>query len=101
MIDFTFNEEQEMFRKASPGFAENRVAPFVPKTERTGKAPPDLVKALADAEMPAITIPEKYGGLGLCFVARMIAIEEIGRISVATAMTCPTYLPKKAISSRP
>src|SRR5208282_1364106 len=91
MIDFTFNEEQEMFRKASRGFAENRVAPFVPEMEKTGKVPPDLVKALADAEMLAITIPEEYGGLGLGFVARMIALEEIGRISVATAMMLQVF----------
>ncbi len=91
MIDFTFTEEQEMFRKASREFAENRVALFVPEMEKTGKAPPELVKALADAEMLAITVPEEYGGLGLGFVARMIAIEEISRISVATAMMLQVF----------
>jgi len=91
MIDFTFDEEQEMFRKASREFAENRVAPFVPEMESTGKVPPDLVKALADAEMLAITIPEEYGGLGLGFVARIIALEEISRISVATAMMLQVF----------
>ncbi len=70
MIDFTFTDEQEMFRKASREFAENRVAPFVPEMEKTGKVPPDLVKALAEAEMLAITVPEEYGGLGLGFVAQ-------------------------------
>ncbi|HOV87025.1 MAG TPA: acyl-CoA dehydrogenase family protein [Syntrophobacteraceae bacterium] len=86
MIDFTFTEEQDMFRKAAREFAETRVAPFVPEMEKTGKVPPDLVKALGEAEMMAITIPEQYGGLGLGFVARMIALEEISRISVATGM---------------
>jgi alkylation response protein AidB-like acyl-CoA dehydrogenase len=91
MIDFTFTDEQEMFRKASREFAENRVAPFVPEMEKTGKVPPDLVKALAEAEMLAITIPEEFGGLGLGFVARMIALEEISRISVATAMMLQVF----------
>jgi alkylation response protein AidB-like acyl-CoA dehydrogenase len=91
MIDFTFTEEQEMFRKASREFAENRVAPFVPEMEKTSKVPPGLVKALAEAEMMAITIPEEYGGLGLGFVARMIALEEISRISVATAMMLQVF----------
>ena len=36
--------------------------------------------------MMAITIPEEYGGLGLGNVERLIALEEIARISVATAM---------------
>lgn len=91
MIDFRFTDEQEMFRKASREFAENRVAPFVAEMEKTGKVPPDLVKALAEAEMLAITIPEEYGGLGLGFVARMIALEEIGRVSVATAMMLQVF----------
>ena len=91
MIDFTFTDEQEMFRKAAREFAENRVASFVPEMEKTGKVPPDLVKALAEAEMMAITIPEEYGGLGLGFVARMIALEEISRVSTATAMMLQVF----------
>jgi alkylation response protein AidB-like acyl-CoA dehydrogenase len=91
MIDFNFTDEQEMFRKAAREFAENRVAPFVPEMEKTGKVPPDLVKALAEAEMMAITIPEEYGGLGLGFVARMIALEEISRVSTATAMMLQVF----------
>ncbi len=91
MIDFTFTDEQEMFRKASREFAENRVAPFVPEMEKTGKTSPELVKALAEAEMMAVTIPEEYGGLGLGFVARLIALEEISRISVATAMMLQVF----------
>ncbi len=91
MIDFTFTDEQEMFRKAAREFAESRVAPFIPEMEQTGKVPPDLVKALGEAEMMAITIPEEYGGLGLGFVARMIALEEIGRISPATAMMLQVF----------
>ncbi|MEN6439580.1 MAG: acyl-CoA dehydrogenase family protein [Syntrophobacter sp.] len=90
-MDFMFTSEQEMFRKASREFAETRVAPFVPEMEQTGKVPPDLVRALADAEMLAITIPEEYRGLGLGFTARMIALEEISRISVATAMMLQVF----------
>ena len=54
--------------------------------EETGKVNAEVVKALGEAEMMAITIPEEYGGLGLGYVARLIALEEIGRVSVATAM---------------
>ena len=91
MIDFTFTEEQEMFRKSSREFAENRLAPFVPEMEKTGKMPPGLIKAMAEAEMMAITIPEEYGGLGLGYVARLIALEEISRISVAAGMTLQVF----------
>ena len=86
MIDFTFTEEQDLFRKAAREFAETQIAPLVPVMEETGREWDPAVKAVCEAEMMAITIPEEYGGLGLGYVERLIALEEIARISVATAM---------------
>lgn len=86
MIDFTFTEEQDLFRKAASEFAETQISPHVPGMEETGLDWEPVIKALSDAEMMAITIPEEYGGLGLGYVERLIVLEEIARISVATAM---------------
>ncbi len=91
MIDFTFSEEQEMFRKAAHEFAETRVAPHVDAMEKTGEVSDEVVKALGEAEMMAITIPEEYGGLGLGYTARMIALEEVSRISVAATMMLQVF----------
>ncbi len=91
MIDFTFTEEQELFRKAAREFAETKVAPKVSEMEETGKVNDEVIKALAEAEMMALTIPEEYGGLGLGYIARLIAVEEISRISVATAMMLQVF----------
>ncbi len=91
MIDFTFTEEQEMFRKAAREFAQMQIAPKVAEMEATGKVSDEVVKALAEAEMMAITIPEEYGGLGLGYTARLIALEEIARVSVATAMMLQVF----------
>jgi alkylation response protein AidB-like acyl-CoA dehydrogenase len=91
MIDFTFTEEQEMFRKAACEFAETRVAPKVPEMEETGKASEEVVKAMVEAEMTALTIPEEYGGLGLGYTARLIAVEEVSKVSVATGMMLQVF----------
>jgi alkylation response protein AidB-like acyl-CoA dehydrogenase len=91
MIDFTFTEEQEMFRKAAREFAETKVAPHVAEMEKEAEVSQEVVKALGEAEMMALTIPEEYGGLGLGYTARLIALEEIGRISVATAMMLQVF----------
>ncbi len=91
MIDFTFTQEQEMFRKAAREFAETRVAPHVDEMEETGQVCEAVVKALAESEMMAITVPEEYGGLGLGYTARLIALEEIARVSVATAMMLQVF----------
>lgn len=91
MVNFALNEENEMFRKAAREFAETEVAKFVPEMEETGEVPEGLLKALAEAEMLAITIPESFGGLELGYTARLIALEEISRISVATAMMLQVF----------
>ncbi len=91
MIDFTFSEEQDMFRKAAREFAETQIAPKISEMEETGEVSDDVVKALGAAEMMALTIPEEYGGLGLGYIARMIALEEISRVSVATAMMLQVF----------
>ena len=79
MIDFTFTEEQDLFRKAAREFAETQIAPLVPAMEENEEDWDPAVKAICDAEMLAITIPEEYGGLGLGYVERLIALEEIAR----------------------
>jgi len=86
MIDFTFTEEQELFRKAAREFAETQIEPHVSTMEETGRDWDPVIKAMCEAEMMAITIPEEYGGLGLGYVERLIALDEIARVSVATAM---------------
>jgi alkylation response protein AidB-like acyl-CoA dehydrogenase len=91
MIDFTFTEEQEMFRQAAREFAETVVAPKVPEMEETAQVNDVVLKGLGEAEMMALTIPEEYGGLGLGYTTRLIALEEIGRISVATAMMLQVF----------
>ncbi len=91
MIDFTFTEEQEMFLQAAREFAETVVAPKVPEMEETAQVNDVVLKGLGEAEMMALTIPEEYGGLGLGYTARLIALEEIGRISVATAMMLQVF----------
>jgi len=91
MIDFTFTEEQELFRQAAREFAETKVAPKVKEMEETGEPSDEVIKALAEAEMMALTIPEEYGGLGSGYTARLIALEEISKVSVATAMTLQIF----------
>ena len=91
MIDFTFTEEQEMFKKAAREYAETHVAPKVDEMEKTVEVPDGLIESFGEAEMLAITIPEEYGGLGLGYTERMIAVEEISRVSMASAMMLQVF----------
>ena len=80
-----------MFRKAAREVAETKIEPLIEEMEKTGEVSDAAVKALGEAEMMALTIPEEYGGLGLGYTARMIALEEVSRVSVAAAMMLQVF----------
>jgi len=49
-----------MFRKAAREFAETKVAPHVEQMEKTGEVSDEVVKALGEAEMMALTIAKYF-----------------------------------------
>ena len=48
MIDFTFTEEQELFRKAAREFAETQIVPHIANMEETGRGWEPVIKALCE-----------------------------------------------------
>ncbi|MBI2854658.1 MAG: acyl-CoA dehydrogenase family protein [Chloroflexi bacterium] len=79
-MDFSFSREQEMLKKAVRGFAESNVAPRVPELEQKGAFPFDLVKGMGQMGLLGLTNSRPYGGTGMGYMARTIAIEEVSRI---------------------
>jgi alkylation response protein AidB-like acyl-CoA dehydrogenase len=91
MIDFTFTEEQQMVRKTAREFAETHVAPRIAEMEEKYEMSKALLGAMGEARLMALTIPKEYGGLGLGYVARLIVLEEIARVSGAAAMALQIF----------
>ncbi|WP_022669656.1 acyl-CoA dehydrogenase family protein [Hippea alviniae] len=86
MIDFTFTEEQEIFRKKVAEFTEKKIKPKVREMEEKKVALPEVVEALKDEKLTGIFIPKEYNGLGLGYTERLIALEEIAKVSPGVAM---------------
>lgn len=87
-MDFSFTEEQELFRKAVREFCDKKLAPRASEIDERGEIPREVFKDLAAMGLLGITISEEYGGSGADFVTAAIAAEEIARadISMATAV---------------
>ncbi|TFH43217.1 MAG: acyl-CoA dehydrogenase, partial [ANME-2 cluster archaeon] len=87
-MDFSFTEEQELFRKAAREFCDKKLAPKAAEIDEKGEIPLEVFKDLAGMGLLGITISEEYGGSGADFVSAAIAAEEIARadISMATAV---------------
>lgn len=79
MLNFSFSEEQEHFRKMLKEFAKEELQPNYTKWDRENTFPRHLWKKMADLGINGLRVPVEYGGSGADCVTTGIAAEEIGR----------------------
>jgi len=83
-MDFSLTREQEMLRKMVREFAETELRPREDEfAEPEGEWPYDVWKRMAELGLIGLIVPKEYGGNGMGHLARMVAIEEISRVSPA------------------
>ncbi len=85
-MEFQFSPQQELLRKSIREFAEGAIAPQVQHMEETDEVPWGLYKEMAKQMYMGILIPKDFGGTAFGNLARMIMLEEVGRVSAAMAM---------------
>jgi 3-oxocholest-4-en-26-oyl-CoA dehydrogenase beta subunit len=92
-MDFTFTEEQEAVRDlAAQIFDGHATTERVKDIERSDeRVDHDLWRALADAGLLAIAVPEEHGGSGLGLVELSLLLEQQGR-RVAPVPLWPTLV---------
>lgn len=94
-MDFKLSPELERLREEAKKFAEDEVSPRVKEMEETEKIPEDLLTRSGELGYPAILIPKAYADkithAGEGHLARMIILEEIGRISPSLSQTLQVY----------
>lgn len=79
MLNFSFTDEQEYFRKMLREFAREELLPHYTKWDREGITPRHLWKKLGELGVNGLRIPVEYNGSGADCVTTGIAAEEIGR----------------------
>jgi acyl-CoA dehydrogenase len=85
-MDFGWNSEQEMWRKAVRDFAQAEITPRVREIDTEGEIPPEILKGMAQLGLLALTVPEEYGGMGADWTMACIAAEELGRADISLAI---------------
>src|SRR5678815_1763713 len=83
-----FSDDEQLFREAVAGFANDEVRPRVPAMERASKIDPDLFPKYFDLGLMGIEVPEQYGGAGGSLTMVAIAVEEISKIDASAAIVC-------------
>jgi acyl-CoA dehydrogenase len=87
MIDFSFTEEQNLFREAiREWLAKNLPIEKVRENDKTHELPKDVIKGIGDLGLLLMTIPEEHGGAGADWVTTTIAAEELGYADITVAL---------------
>src|ERR1700690_2894686 len=84
---FTLSDTHREFRASLRKFAEDRVAPNAAAADRDSSYPQASFDACRELELPALGIPEAYGGAGADMVTQAIVAEELSRVCAATSLT--------------
>jgi glutaryl-CoA dehydrogenase (non-decarboxylating) len=77
MIDFSFTDSHLMVRDMAREVAARMVTPTIKDYDRSGKLNPELLPAMAEANLLGFCVPEQYGGLGMDYISLGLASEEM------------------------
>jgi acyl-CoA dehydrogenase len=87
MVDFSFTEEQELFRKALKEWCEkNLPLEKIREMDSKGEIPREILKGMADLGLLVMTAPQEHGGTGADWVTACIAGEELGYADISIAI---------------
>jgi len=78
-MDYLLTEEQIMIRDLARQIAEEKIVPVRAELDEQNKFPWDIMKAMAQADLFGLFIPEEYGGLGKKSLELCIAVEELSK----------------------
>jgi len=84
---FALTDVQREFRETLRTFCEEKIAPNAAEVDRNAEFPWKSFEACKEMELPALGIPEAYGGAGADHVTQAIAVEELSRVCASTSLT--------------
>jgi isovaleryl-CoA dehydrogenase len=86
-FDFGLGEELDAVRDQVRRFARERIAPRAEEIDRSNEFPRDLWPELGAAGLLGITVPERWGGANLGYLAHIVCMEEISRASGSVGLS--------------
>jgi acyl-CoA dehydrogenase len=87
VVDFSFSEEQELFRGAVREWClKNLPLEKIREMDSKGEIPHELLKSMGEMGLLVMTAPQEHGGAGADWVTACIAAEELGYADVSIAL---------------
>ena len=85
--DFGLGSELEEIRHQVRRFAQEEIAPRAAAIDRSNEFPRDLWPKLGAQGLLGVTVPERYGGSDMGYLAHVIVMEEISRASGSVGLS--------------
>jgi isovaleryl-CoA dehydrogenase len=84
---FGLGEELDALREMVQRFAREEIAPRAAEVDSSNEFPMDLWEKFGELGLNGITVPESDGGVGMSYLAHVVAIEEISRASASVGLS--------------
>jgi isovaleryl-CoA dehydrogenase len=86
-FDFGLGDVIDEVRTHARRFARERIAPRAEEIDRSNEFPRSLWPELGEAGLLGITVPERWGGSNLGYLAHIVVMEEISRASGSVGLS--------------
>jgi alkylation response protein AidB-like acyl-CoA dehydrogenase len=90
-MDFDLPKDVRLVRRSVREFAEQVVAPLVEEMEQRDEFPSALVPRLGELGVLGLVTAPEHGGSNLGHLARMVAVEEVSRVSAAVGIALQVH----------
>jgi isovaleryl-CoA dehydrogenase len=87
MLQFGLDESMQLLRETVKQFAEQEIAPLAAEIDKTDHFPRQLWPKLGALGLLGITAEPEYGGVNMGYLANVIAMEEISRVSASVGLS--------------
>ncbi|MGC8465578.1 MAG: acyl-CoA dehydrogenase family protein [Acidimicrobiales bacterium] len=87
MNEFSLSPEQKDYRAVLRAFAEDKIGPNAARTDEEASFPWDSFRSCVAMELPALGLPQAFGGSGADHVTQAIMVEELARVCASTSLT--------------
>ncbi|MBN2049866.1 MAG: acyl-CoA dehydrogenase family protein [Spirochaetales bacterium] len=85
-MNYFLTEEQQMIKDLAAKIAAEKISPLTAKYDEEGIFPHEIVKALGEADLFRVFIPEEYEGLGGGVFEMALVVEELSRVCGGIAL---------------
>jgi alkylation response protein AidB-like acyl-CoA dehydrogenase len=85
-MDFTLSKEQLLIQKMAQEYSEKAILPAAEEIDRENRLPQAIMEGLADLDLFGLPFKEAYGGAGGGYDGYVLALEQIGKVSIGMAI---------------